>query len=289
LRIHEGWGGEMSLPVVVSCAFFGERTDRDPRAYYTPLLADFAAKSKATVIVYTNDPAAFPAHVETRLLDSVGPLVQRLWPDPNWQAIYTRNLQWHTKNQRMAQARHPSLGGIYLAKTALLQETLEEFGDVLWLDAGFLFSVYHDHTVPPAWAGYDPKRIESELIPMINRARKVKAPFVALKPRKSEFWKNHRPTFNGMSYSGMERLARKFSARTDGFYTMAGMLYAEQSMARALRAEFSQIWKAVIDSGQIGTEENVMSVLRWKYRWPGLPLDDWAQLCAEPPMGWTGS
>ncbi|MFN3730046.1 MAG: hypothetical protein ACK4XJ_10070 [Fimbriimonadaceae bacterium] len=267
---------------IFSCALFGLRPERDRHHYYRLLLNDLATKTNLPIIVATNQPEAFDRKINTIHVTSVEAWSEQIWPASShaMDAIARSYLGWHRKNQRLYQYQNPQVVRAYLAKTALIAYAAKRYGSLLWLDAGFLFSAVYDHTVPTNWVGYSPKKIESRLIPLLTG--KEERVLVTTYPRKKRFLRQFRPDFHGMSYRCMNRLARAANATPTDHYTLAPLLYFPKGSAETLLDEFREVWQKMLGLKRLGTEENVLSVLRWRHGWDGMSTEQWLECLYEP-------
>lgn len=262
---------------IASLALFGMRPDRDTRTYYRLLLNNLRTQTDLPMVVYTNEPDGFAEGIEIVEVADHERLAEKYWPARDWQGEYAARLKWHPKNQGLAQFSMPHLPMVYLAKCAAMTEAAHTYGDVLWLDAGLLFSVLYDHQVPADWQGYDSAKLENELLAWLKVRQAERQPVFATIPRKWRINKNHRPTFHGLSYNDMSRLARASQAKADKCYVVAGAALMLPETALAIDAEFRQVWQSMLDQGRAGTEETVLSVLRWRHRWLGVPVTEWVR------------
>jgi len=269
---------EATRPLTIaSLAVFGVRPDRDTRTYYRLLLNNLRSQTDLPVVVYTNEPDGFDPGIQVVFIDDYMPLATRLWDDKDWQRTYAHRLRWHPKNTGLAQFAMPHLPMVYLSKCAAMIEAARTFGDVLWLDAGLLFSVRYNHQVPPDWRGYDAAKLENELLPWLRMRQAERRPVFATIPRKWRINKNHRPTFHGLSYNDMSMLGRASGTHPDTAYVVAGAALMLPETAAVIEAEFAKVWQEMLDQGRAGTEETVLSVLRWKHRWTGVPVTEWVR------------
>ena len=273
----------MGPPTIVSAAFFGLRTDRDTRAYYSTLLNQLAPIYPGPVHVFTNDPGAFGHGIEVEKVDDLGPFMAEIWPDPDWEAKVRPLLGWHRRNHRLAQWRQPRLLLPWLAKPGLVRRAAERHGPVFWLDAGLLYSVDHGHSVPAVPVGYDEGLIYDRLLPALERAARSPVPTVATVDRKGGWHKACRPTFHGLSWADMGQLARRCGARPDASHTVGAAAYWPEGWPARVIDEGRDVWRKMLGMGRIGTEETVLSVLRWKHGWDGLSTQSWCRLMAPAP------
>lgn len=137
------------------------------------------------------------------------------------------------------------------------------------------FCAVYDHTVPTNWVGYSPKKIESRLIPLLTG--KEERDLVTTYPRKKRFLRQFRLDFHGMSYRCMNRLARAANATPTDHYTLAPLLYFPKGSAETLLDEFREVWQKMLGLKRLGTEENVLSVLRWRHGWDGMSTEQWLE------------
>ena len=161
--------------------------------------------------------------------------------------------------------------GVYLAKTAIMLELASTYGKIIWLDAGLLFSVNFDHSIPTAWKGYDANLLANALQPLAEKNEIL----TMTVPRKSRVFKNHRPSFHGLSFNDMTKLANSSGAMPDDRYLVAGAIVLNAKNAQRIEDEFPTVWSTMLDQGRIGTEENVLSIMRWKENWPSLTVGEW--------------
>jgi hypothetical protein len=265
----------------------GFRPDRDTGRYYRLLLNDLRAKWDGPLHVATNDPHGFDPGIDLESVNNIAALRRCLWDDDDWQDQYHRRLGWHARNHGIGQYKFPHMIEVYLAKTELMLRAAERFGEIVWLDAGLLFSVFHDHAVPETWAGYDRVRLNEGLGPWLDSFTHDR-PVVATIPRKWRPLKNRRPSFHGLTYLDMGDLARRAETRAESFYTVAGAMRLSAADAAVIRREWPNVWGPMLDMGRAGTEETVLSVLTWRHRWHAVPLAEWMTRLAVPPPGWTG-
>ncbi len=250
---------------VVSAVFSGYRPDRDVSRYYADLLNRLADTLNINLLVFTNEPSLFSGRVQTITLDNLERYRQLVWNAPDWASVYHTNLGWHPKNKHLAQYRFDRLVEVYLSKLGLKVEAHRIVGDFLWLDAGLLNSVL----------GLDSGRFYS--LQGFERLRELwlddHGEFTALIDRKSRLLKNHRPSFHGLSFNDMSKLARACGATPDEYYVVGGTARVTQVMVEQIEKEASSVWAEVLKLGRAGTEENILSVLRWKHKWNGEPLE----------------
>lgn len=278
----------MATPLTLaSCALIGFRPDRDTGRYYRLLLNDLRAKWDGPLHVATNEPAGFDPGINLQTVTDVAALRRCLWDDDQWQEEYHRRLGWHPRNYGIGQYKFPHMIEVYLAKTELMLRAAEQYGEIVWLDAGLLFSVFHDHAVPDDWTGYDRDRLNQGLSPWLDRFHRDR-PVVATIPRKWRPLKNHRPSFHGLTYHDMGGLAHRAQAKPLPFYTVAGAMRLSAQDAALIRREWPAIWADMLGMGRAGTEETVLSVLAWRHNWHPVPLAEWMTRVAVPPAGWTG-
>ena len=278
----------MARPLVIaSCALMGFRPDRDTGRYYRLLLNDLRDKWDGPLHVATNDPAGFSEGIDLEPVPDVAALRRCLWDDERWQDEYHRRLGWHPRNHGIGQYKFPHMIEVYLAKTELMLRAAERFGEIVWLDAGLLFSVFHDHAVPDHWTGYSRPLLNEGLAPWLQGFSQDR-PVVATIPRKWRPLKNHRPSFHGLTFHDMGRLARQALAKPQPFYAVAGAMRLSAQDAGMIRREWPSIWQSMLDLGRAGTEETVLSVLAWRHNWHAVPLAEWMRRVAVPPAGWDG-
>jgi hypothetical protein len=273
----------MDAPTLVSAAFFGLRSDRDTLAYYSTLLNDLAGFYPGRVIVYTNEPGAFGSRIQAERVNDLRPFMAEIWPDTDWEAQVLPLLSWHKRNRRLAQWAYPRLLLPWLAKLGLVKAAAQRHGPVFWLDAGLLYSVDHGRSVPARPVGYDPARVSRLLLPALAEAAGSTVPTVATVPRKGGWLKSWRPTFHGLSRRDMARLARRCGAAPDDRYTVGAVAYWPSDWPVRVIDEGADVWRKMLDMGRIGTEETVLSVLRWKHGWHGRPVGEWCRLMAPAP------
>lgn len=250
---------------IVSCVFSGYRTDRDVNTYYVDLLNRLYRDTKANLCMFTNIADAFDAGIETVPVPNLQPYREMVWVDPNWQSIYHRNLGWHPRNYGLTQYSQETLVEVYLAKLGLKVEANKRFGSYLWLDAGLLNSVLGVE----AHAKYNPTKFEEKFLSQMNPSQEL----VALRPRKFRLHKNHRPSFHGLSFNDMTKLGRNYGARPDHWYVVGGTGWLTDSVIKAIESESATVWNDLLALGRAGTEENILSVLRWKHGWTGVELE----------------
>lgn len=272
----------MDPPVTfASCAFFGFRPDRDHGEYYRLLLNDLAAKKGgARLVVATNRPEGFHPGIEIIHVPDITPYRRRLWDVADPAATVTRILGANRRNRRLAQYSQPQMISVYLAKTAILAELAQKEGKVVWLDAGLLFSVLYDHAVPDHWRGYDEGLLRDELQPFAQ-ANAVRLLSFRRKLRPHKLF---RPHFHGLSYVDMARLARGVGAKADNWYVAAGAMVLDAKAGKLIEEEFPQVWQNVIETCRCGTEETVLSILRWKHAWPADPFERWTPRLTTVPF-----
>ncbi|MBS1707616.1 MAG: hypothetical protein JSS65_02715 [Armatimonadetes bacterium] len=271
----------MPEPVTLaSCAFFGVRKDREPEKYYRLLLNDLAKKKGAArLVVATNDPTDFDPAIEVVLVTSIDEYRKRIWDvdDPDQEVV--RLFDWSWRNTRLDEYQMPGLVSVYLAKSAITCELARRFGKIVWLDAGLLFSVVYDHRVPEVWEGYSQERLEHRLQPLAHESTSL---FVAI-PRQWRLFKNNRPHFHGLSYNDMARFARAAGTLPDDTYTAAGAMVLDAATAAQMETEMARDWRLMTEMGRCGTEENALSVFRWRNRLPGMDLKSWMALLTDVP------
>ena len=266
-----------------SCALFGNRPDRDEHGYYHLLLNNLAEVCDVPLVVATNEPAAFHPRIETVRVEDLHEWSSRIWDPLDQDEVVIRLLQWHRKNRKLAQFAEPHLIGVYLAKMALLFDIASRHGDVVWIDAGLVFSAVYHHSVPGDWRGYDRHVIETRLMPRIAEQRATNKPMVTTFRRRRKLFHTHKPHFQGMSYDGMESLARRIGAVPDDDYTAAAMLYLPGDLASQTQSQFKDVWAEMVRMGRMGTEETVLTELRWKNGWDSLSHVEWLDLVREAP------
>lgn len=272
----------MPLPVTyASCAFFGVRPDRDRGDYYRLLLNDLAAKKgEARLVVATNRPEGFHPDIEVVHVPDLAPYRRRMWDADEPEAHVVRALGTDRRTRRLAQFSQPQMVSVYLAKTAILAELAQREGKVVWLDAGLLFSALYDHNVPEHWKGYDAGLLQDRLQPFAQATAVRMLGF----RRKLRPHKLFRPHFHGLSYVDMARLARLSGTKGDGWYVAAGALVLDAAGGKLIEEEFPKVWQDLLAMGRCGTEENVLSVLRWKHGWDLDPFDVWMPRLTEVPF-----
>lgn len=276
----------MATPLTLaSCALIGFRPDRDTGRYYRLLLNDLRAKWDGPLHVTTNEPAGFAKGIELESVTDIAALRKCLWDNDRWENDYHLRLGWHPRNHGIGQYKFSHMIEVYLAKTELMLRAAERFGEIVWLDAGLLFSVFHDHQLPESWSGYDRALLNEDLLPWLNRFPGDR-PVVATIPRKWRPLKNHRPSFHGLTYHDMGKLARQSGVKTQPFYTVAGAMRLTAEDAALIRREWPAIWSQMLAQGRAGTEETVLSVLAWRHHWHAVPLAEWMTRVAVPPAGW---
>jgi hypothetical protein len=271
------------FPCAVSLAFFDLRKDRDTRTYYSYLLENFAVAYPGRLVVFTNDAGVFSSEMETRELADLEPLLMNIWPEPNWRDIYRSNLAQNPRNSNLLQYQFPDLLLPWFSKISLIQKMLRELPEVIWIDAGLLFSVDHRHSIPEPLPSYDQARITECLPPVLKRGRDANCPILAGIPRTFRLTKVKRPHFHGMSYMDMGRAATGFTASARNDYIVGGAGYWPQSALSVLNHEVRAAWQAIRALERVGTEENILTLLAWKHGWPSLPVTAWCRLLANPP------
>lgn len=163
----------------------------------------------------------------------------------------------------MPQYEKPELNALYLAKLGLIDAAVRAYGDILWLDAGYLFSQKYRHQVPEGWKGYDRAGLDALLGgTMADYARRGR-PYLSGFYRKPRWYKPRKEFLHGATWSQMSRLARHFHARRDRIYVNASLLFIPGAYWRERYPFLVEIWKFMEAQGIPGTEENVLSVLRW--------------------------
>jgi len=250
---------------VVSAVFSGYRPDRDVSRYYADLLNRLAETLNINLLVFTNEPSLFSERVQTITINDLKRYRQLVWNDKDWESTYHTNLGWHPKNRHLAQYRFDRLVEVYLSKLGLKVEAHRMVGDFLWLDAGLLNSVL----------GLNSDRFYS--LQGFERLRDLwrgdHGELTALIDRKSRLLKNHRPSFHGLSFNDMSKVARACGATPDEHYVVGGTARVTQVMVAQIEKEASSVWEEVLKIGRAGTEENILSVLRWKHNWNGESLE----------------
>jgi hypothetical protein len=71
----------------------------------------------------------------------------------------------------------------------------------------------------------------------------------------------------------MSKVARACGATPDEHYVVGGTARVTQVMVAQIEKEASSVWEEVLKIGRAGTEENILSVLRWKHNWNGESLE----------------
>jgi len=265
---------------IASCAFFGVRQNRDAEGYYRLLLNDLARKKGAArMVVATNEPAGFDSSIEILHVPDFDLYRRRIWDCEDFESKVVDLFSWSWRNSRLEVCRMPRLVSIYLAKTAICCEMAREAGKVVWLDAGLLFSAVYGHQVPRSWQGYSQARLAEKLQPF---AADRSAEFIIF-PRRCQIFKNKRPHFHGLSYDDMSQLARSAGTRPDKFYTAAGAMVLDASAAALMEAELPNLWRLVTDMGKCSTEENILSLFRWRHGVPGRTQAEWMDLLTDVP------
>ncbi|MBX3110424.1 MAG: hypothetical protein KF857_00320 [Fimbriimonadaceae bacterium] len=268
---------------IASLALFGMRPDRDTGTYYRLLLNQLRGQTDLPMVVYTNEPWGFVDGIELVTVADHVEMARKYWAAEDWQEQYAVRLRWHPKNEGLSQFSMPHLPMVYLAKCAAMTGAAKAYGDVLWLDAGLLFSVVYDHRVPEDWQGYDRDKLDKELLAWLRVRQEERKPVFATVPRKWRPNKNHRPTFHGLSFNDMSRLAQATGARADSAYVVAGAALMLPETAATIDAEFPAVWQSMLAQGRAGTEETVLSVLRWRHGWLGVSVEEWVRRMVPDP------
>lgn len=273
-------GGSIAMQIV-SGAFFGIRPDRDAMGYYREALRSLAEASSAPIRVFTNDVSQLDPRLDRVTIESMAEVRRRLVDAPDWEAEYRRRLAWHPKNTRLAQYQMVGLPDMYAGKMQLLLESCSPAG-AFWIDAGLPFSVYYGHSVPAAWPGYSRERVDGVLRPFLLRANDEGRVVLTQFRFKRRLHKLFRPTFHGLSAVDMLRLAKRVGAKPDGYYCAACCQLIPASEAEQVRRDFQEIWQAMWDMGRAGTEETILTVMRWKRGYEARSTGEWLDLMFEP-------
>lgn len=269
------------LPLV-SGAFFGLRHDRDSYSYYSKLLANLAEQSGQRLTVFTNEPDRLDPGLNCLHVPSLEPYVRSVWDVDDWKLRYHKALERHKRNLTSAQYLYPDLPAMYLAKVPLMCEAAKTHGACLWIDAGLLFSTHFDHKVPNHDVGYHAESLRDRFFPAAQNLADLSHVFVSHFTRKYKLFRNNVPRFHGSSHRDMDAYATKLGLVPDMTYVAAGVFYVHASAADSLLNEFRDAWRVLIDMGGIGTEENVLSALRWRHGWPGLGVNEWVEQMVDP-------
>lgn len=259
---------------IATCALFGFRPERDEKGYYQLLLNDLADRTGVEIIAATNDPSRLHPRIETIKVDGLDSWADLIWKVDRRDDEVRRLAGWHSSNRKRDLYQQPHLVSVYLAKIALWCEMGRRVGPCVWLDAGLVFSVCCDHDVPSDWKGYEPDLVENQFLPYVTSHR---SPCLTHFPRRRRFLQEGRPHFHGMSYRAMDQLARQSGARPDDKCAAAAVMTLPDGFADAVQDEFTETWHRMVALGQIGTEENILTVMRWKHGWESLSHDEWLQ------------
>lgn len=264
----------MSLPRLVSAAFFGIRPDRDTQGYYRDALKELVAAYPGEAIVLTNDLGQFPElAVEAFFVDDYGKYAREVWPSPDLER-YRQNASKSRGGRKNAQSSKPELSLVWLAKTVLAMDDAVMNGPVWWVDAGLRNSMYG-----VGRARYIEAGLVQEGERLVSGGQECFAT-IERKPRAARPWRHD---FHGANRWEMERLARRFGVtQTDEQHVVGGMMFLTRDVADTVLMEFGEVWQTMLDMGIAGTEETVLSVLRWKYGWSAQDLRDWSDRITEP-------
>lgn len=249
---------------IATSALFGFRPERDSKGYYRLLLNELAEHTDLRIVAATNDPSQLSPRIETVIVENLDDWADRIWKVPNRDEEVRRLAGWHSSNRKRDLFQQPHLVSVYLAKIALWCEIGRRVGPCVWLDAGLVFSVCYDHDVPEGWRGYDPDKLKNEFLPFAARHDK---PCLTHFPRRRRWFQEGRPHFHGMSYRAMDQLARLSNARPDDKCAAAAVMSLPDGYADPVQTEFTETWHRMVGLGQIGTEENILTVMRWRHGW----------------------
>jgi hypothetical protein len=272
--------GSPSSPFTIgTCALFGYRPDRDRLRYYQLLVNQLCAVSPFPVVVATNRPDEFQQVDRVIPVEDAGALRQKIWEEPNWQTEYLARLGHHPRNRSLAQFQDPRLVEVYLAKMSLIFAMNEMLGDLLWIDAGFLFSAVYQHNVTADWQGYCPVQLAA--LPATISSGPPTEPVLFQIPRKKRLFRTRRPHFHGLSWHDMESLALRNQIKSHPHYIAAGIGYYPAGFAENHQNEFKALWADHVAYGRAGTEETIISLMSWRHAWKSLTLTEWVRLVSR--------
>jgi hypothetical protein len=260
---------------IATCALFGFRPERDQKGYYRHLLNDLADRSDVQIVAATNDPSQLSPRIRTVQVDQLDPWADRIWNVSNRDETVRRLAGWHSSNKKRDLYQQPHLVGVYLAKIALWCEIARQVGPCVWLDAGLVFSVCYDHDVPQGWKGYDAELLRERFIPYSGSQSE---PVLTHFSRRRRWFQEGRPHFHGMSYRAMDQLAHRSGAKPDDRCAAAAVMVMPGGRCDEFQDEFREVWHRSVEMGQIGTEENVLTVQRWKHGWKSHSHDEWLSM-----------